>query len=170
MIKTIITENQFNEELKILRAFNTNFLPSNPMKSIIKQGGQCCYIEFESLSEKIEFCEGLGISPECKDILKVKINKLPSFNSAKKLIKNIPDSLNDLDLVKVYGKLKSIFNANAQQKLSNDYYAFLVSDSATGYVPKDLSLLTNIYNSIEEYEKEINIRNLNDKFAIIFSI
>lgn len=92
----------------------------------------------------------------------ITIKKIPSFNSAKRLITNIPANLTDKQLLNVYDKVTIILNAEKTGRLTDDYYKSALTSSSSGYTPKDLWLSHNLRTTKEELWKEIGSRKLTD--------
>lgn len=82
--------------------------------------------------------------------------KIPSITTLKKCVYNIPNTLQDKDLIRKYGQLKAANFAWINGKLPTSYYAL----SMYGRVPKDASTLSQLSESIKEYEAEIKKRKL----------
>jgi len=94
--------------------------------------------------------------------MNITIKKIPSFNSAKRLITCNPSILTNKQLLNNYAKVIMILNADKYGRLTDDYYKSALTASSFGYVPKDMWLNFNLKTIKEELWKEIENRGLTD--------
>lgn len=101
----------------------------------------------------------------------ITINEVPMFNAMKRVVSDIADRVDDeKKLLKNYAQLLAYKSAYIKGILPNEYYVGADTHSSSGKVPKDMWLLSNVDNAIEEYQDELTKRRLLDKYTFFVEL
>ena len=93
--------------------------------------------------------------------------KVPSLSSLRQYENELPNRLSDEHLIRHYASLQATKYAYIRGSLPNSFYTTLIDSSASGKVPKDVFLLTNLNETIRDFSSEIEKRGLQNKFIVI---
>lgn len=93
------------------------------------------------------------------------INKIPSMASLKQAIRAIPSSLTEQQLINGYTKIIAALAGYSKGRMPASYYVNATTHASIGIVPKDMWLRQNTQSAKDEYLKEIQKRNLLDRYT-----